>query len=249
MQGIREKRKIVFSEIQLSEETIRALADLVYQEFLSLQISEQKESTVLFSLDTNANSAFESMSPEIFQNTEILNGNRIVKINMKFNTKDLAKSIEFQCVEALDKDSIENYLYVSGDNSNWVNGVIGRLNILLINTERSPRILKYKDLSSLTLTLLFNYVFYKLFYKGIMAIKIEWISSFLLIVPLAASFIFITKLFDYLENLWPISEINIGQQRVLSYSEKRKKIYWIFSAILIPIIVGIVYDLVKTSLN
>lgn len=249
MQGIREKRKIVFSEIQLSEDTIRAIADLVFQEFKILQTYEQNDSTVLFSLDTNSNSAFESTSPEIFQNTEILNGNRIVKINMKFNSKDLAKSIEFQCVETLDKDSIENYLYVSGDNSNWVNGVVGRLNLLLKNTDSPPKYKKYLENLTLPAIILFLYVYFSLFYKSIETIKIEWLKVVLTMgIPLL-SFITFPSIFKYLNDLWPTTEINLGQQRINSHSKRRTKFYWIMSVIFVPLILGLVYDLFKLALS
>lgn len=246
MQGIREKRKIVFSGIQLSESTIQAIADMVFQEFNNIQDIEKAEAFLLFSLDTNSNTAFESSSPEIYKNTEILNGNRIVKINMKFNSKDFMKSIEFQCVETLNKESLENYLYVSGDDSNWVNGIVSRLNLMISNSEKPPKINKYLSFLSLTTIILFNYVFFKLFLKYLEMINIDWLRSILVMGPPLLSLIYISKLFTYLENLWPMIEINLGQQRIKSYSDRRTRFYWIVSAIFVPLILGFVYDILKS---
>jgi hypothetical protein len=124
--SIREKRKLLISNKIVTPEVIRNLATMFHDEASS---ALAHTSTLLnFSIDAADNSSYESASPDIFSEGQLIGKKTITRITMRFQTFENDKSMELQLFHTQDAESMENYVIVSGDNSTWVNGMMARLN-------------------------------------------------------------------------------------------------------------------------
>ena len=113
------------------------MADIIKTE--SDNLDQSTSYYLMFSVDADDNSAFESESTEIFSETQIIEKKAVRKVRMLFYTNDNSKRIEFQAIHTEIDEKIDNFIAVSGDEATWVNGIYGRMIEIINSAEDQPK--------------------------------------------------------------------------------------------------------------
>jgi len=244
---IREKRKLIFEKKIVTPNVIREFASILASELNC----EDNEPFAVFSLDADDNSSYESQSPEIFREGDILDKKGAVKVGMRFNTRNYSKNIEIQLVHIPDigegGKSAENFILVSGDDPTWVNGILARYNEIISLTEDQADYKKFVKGVVFLIMLIINIIYFRLFYSTIDKITPGWISALFILGFPAFTLGSFDSLTAYISSLWPDMEFQTGPGYLQKPSIKRKKLIWIVVTLFIPIVIGIIYDIVKSS--
>ncbi|TRX31649.1 hypothetical protein FNW52_18550 [Flavobacterium sp. ZT3R18] len=244
---IREKRRLVFNFKRITPKIIRDLSNIIEQEIKSLSTNETIDHYIIYSVDATDNTSFESQSNEIFTENQIIESRVVRKVVMRFYTKDNSKNIEVQMVHLINDENSENFISVSGDEPNWVNGVLSRLSEIINNAENQS---KFKDRFSgwiiSAVFVLFNVEYFRLVHFE--KTQYELLATLYVIgVPiLSASAAF--GLHAYIEKLWPSVELQTGPEYLQLATKKRNNMKWLMATIFFPILLAIIYDVVKSSL-
>lgn len=242
---IREKRKLIFQYKRINPADIRSLASIFEREAALEAEKNNSNASLIFSVDADDDSSYESQAAIIFNENEIINKKVIYKIGMRLNTIDYSKNIDLQLFHTSDDKNKENYILVSGDDSNWVNGIMAKFSDILKNIEDQPRINKKLGLLIVVLWLGINFYYFKIFWKYIVLVKNDLGTVLLYIgVPLL-SMIIISVISSRIETLFPVIELQTGPDHMQIHKTRRKKLSLLFTALGLPIFTGFVYDLIK----
>ena len=156
---IREKRKLTFNEKRINPKTIREFASIIQKEVSSLK----EEYFLNYSVDATDDTSYESQSEEIFSENEIMEKKVLQKIGMRFNTLSNSKNIEMQITHSIAVNTANNFILVSGDDPNWVSGILGRLRETIDLAEEQPKYSKGFGWMNFGILILFNVVYFRYF--------------------------------------------------------------------------------------
>ncbi|WP_177733459.1 hypothetical protein [Flavobacterium inviolabile] len=240
---IREKRMLTFNFKIITPKIIRNLSDIIEKEVQSLTEDRRNDFYILYTVDTRDNTSFESQSNEIFKENQILENRIVQKITMHFYTYDNSKSIEIQIVHSVKDENLQNFIKVSGDETIWVNGVLVRLSEILDWADNQIHI-KYSNYIILPLLIIFNIEFYRLILMN--PIFDANLCKLLFAVVFIISIHLSTKFPTYIQNLWPSIEIQTGLDHQNSVKKGRNKLFWILTSIILPLLLALIYDLIKS---
>ncbi|WEK35525.1 MAG: hypothetical protein P0Y53_23795 [Candidatus Pseudobacter hemicellulosilyticus] len=243
--AIIEKRKIAFEHIRITPEIIRSVATIVDTEVKHIG-SHGTHCFYLYSVDADDDSSYESQAISIFTENILIEQKIIDKISMRFHLLDNSKNIEIQFTHIVDDDDKgENFVQVSGIDSNWVNGVLNRIIEVIDNAEPQPKCHKLIGYGAFFLAIIFTVLYYRVIHSELTKWNESIAGVFLLtiIVCIAGGFI---KLYDYLIEMYPLVELQTGPNYHQIPVKNRKKITFILVAILIPLLLGLIYDLGKS---
>lgn len=240
---IREMRKLHFQNLIITPSVINRLAYIIDQEMTAINNSEPY--IISYMVEASDNSSYESGSKEIFSSPEIMETKTLLRIQMRLQTLSNDKNIELQLLHSLKDSATGNYLLVSGGDSVWVNGVMTRLSEILRSSEGRPGLMNYLEVLQLVAVIAFLTVYFRLFYTPLEAINNPWISITLVLgIPLLF-IIFITRGKTYIEGLWPDMELQTGPNHLQRPAKKRGQLAWVITAILLPLLTGFIYDMLK----
>ena len=246
---IREKRKVIFKQKIITPTIIRRFAAIIQNEAGNDNSVFPDNILIVYSIDATDNSSYESQSIEIFSDGGIIDSKIVERISMRFQTFDNSKNIEIQFRHTNAKESKDNYINVSGDNPIWVNGILSQFSEILSLTENQKPYKTIIEYSTLPVTIIFNIIYFRIFYPYFSQINNGWIALFfILIIPGVSLYVF-DAIEKYLVLLWPNVELQSGPHYLQSTVAKRKKLKWIITAILIPLILGLIYDLLKNGFH
>lgn len=245
---IREKRKLTFGYRRITPNIVRAFSDIIENEITELKTEKNAKYYILYSVDATDNTSFESQSNEIFKENQIIETRNVRKIVMRFYTLDNSKNIEIQIVHSIENESSENFILVSGDYPNWVNGILKRLSEIIELAEIQPRFKNNIDYLSFFTFILFNTVYFRLIFNFFeKKITNQWIIMFLILGVPFLSILFFVKLNESLKKLWPSIELQTGPNYLQKSKTNRNKAQLIVMSIILPLILALVYDLVKVN--
>jgi hypothetical protein len=238
---IREKRKISFDQKRITPQTIRDIAKIIDEEASALK--KIKDVLVKYSLDLADDSSFESTHPVIFDEVDLLEKQVAIKVFMQLMATDGSQSIEIQMVQTQKTDPANN-ISVSGNDGNWVTGVLGRLDREVNLCEKQP------DYASLIGWGMFFawFAFAVVTFQPMLELKKYMTGEqvmILLITLWVASIVSFTIINGKLVELWPKVELQTGKKYAHTAQWKRNQALKIGSAVIIPIIVAFIYDLLK----
>lgn len=241
---IREKRRLTFNFKRITPKIVRNLSSILEQEVK--EASDKNEYYILYSVDTQK-SSYESQSTIIFNEDQTIENQIVKKINMRFYTLDYSKNIEIQIVHSLKDEKFENFIMVSGDESTWVNGILGRLSDILNDAENQSKFyFQYGGLVLFAVWLLFIIECFRLFtFDKINSTLAQFLMLGIPLTMMLGAF----KLHDYLEKVWPSIELQTGPNHFQFASQKRSKIKWLMATILIPILLAVLYDVIKNYVS
>ena len=241
---IREKRRLAFNFKRITPKIVRSLSSVLEQEVKD--VSSKKDFYILYSVDTE-DSSYESQSIIIFDENQTV-GNQIVKkINMKFYTLDYSKNIEVQIVHSINDENLENFIMVSGDESTWVNGILVRLTGILNNSENQSKFyFQYGGWMLSVLWLIFIIEFFRLIpFDKINSNLVAFLTVGIPISTMLGSI----NLHGYFKKIWPTIELQMGPSHFQFASQKRNKIQWVMATIIIPILLAVIYDIIKNYVS
>jgi hypothetical protein len=244
---IRERRRVPFEYRRITPDTIRAISAIIEEEISSL--SKKDDYYILYSIDATDNFFYESESNQIFSENEIIEKRIIKKVSMKFYTKNNSKNIDVLITHSLKNENLENYILVSGDDKNWVNGVLSRLSEVIELCEKQPKIGNMSGIIMFLTLILFNVVYFRYCYSYITDIISNGllIMFFMLGIPVL-SFVCTIKFLDYIDNLWPSIELQTGPNYQQIPKINRDKAMLIFLSVFLPLLLAFIYDLIKSNL-
>jgi len=244
---------------------IRKLANEVIDIYKKWK-KQNKDKHVYFAIESNDQSKYESSNPAIFNEDFPLNSNRINAIEMRFAVSSDVE-IEINLKHGSADYAPDNQITVRGTDRTWVEGIAKRLDeinktfepqntfvnryiyilytvlsvsigaffvALLIWLFPESRISSYFDISTYTtfpanqpmLFFLLKYLVYALF-----------------------GFIPTALILENIKHLWPSIEIQVGPEHILREKKNRKLILNLVLLGAIPMLIQLVYDILKTSVT
>jgi hypothetical protein len=246
---IREKRRLSFNLKIITPQTIRSFSDIIEKEISSLSPSEESDCYIMYSVDATDNTSFESQSNDIFKENQIIENRVIRKVNMRFYTKNNSKNIEVQLIHLINDENSENYISVSGDEPNWVNGVLSRLSQILDNTQNQSKFtVQFSGYFLSILFILANVEYFRLIFDKLGKTPYEIVAFINVLGFPIATFIGAIQLNSYIKKLWPDIELQTGPMYLQFAATKRNKMQWVMVSIILPILLTVIYDMTKSFL-
>lgn len=243
-QAIREKRKLYLADLRITLNSIKSLAQLIEME--ASKLSQLKESFYLsYSVDADDDSSYESQSSIIFNEESIVKLKVIEKVSIRFSSSDYSKNIEVYVRHGWEDEADDNYILVSGTNSNWVSGTLESLTAIIDSFEPQPKILEKIQLVNGGAWFTGCIYMLSLFKQHFDSIKNESISSLVFITFIGIFFAGGILTSNYLRSILPVIEIQTGPEHRQLPKQKRKRVAAVLSLIIIPIVLTILYDIIK----
>ncbi|THU32546.1 hypothetical protein FAM09_27540 [Niastella caeni] len=243
---IREKRKLIFNGRIITPTIIRQLAKLFEEESFKPSDDFEKVITTIYSIDADDNSSYESQSTQIFESGEMIEKKVVTRINMRLNTFDNSKNIELQLSDSLKDDSTTNFILVSGEDTIWVNGITAKFNEVLNQSQKQVKAISFTEYCAFLAIIIFNIIYFRLFYSSFEKMHSDFYKLIFIVGIPIVSMIGFSNLGDYLKGLWPSVELQTGPGYLQIPMLKRKKLSWILSVIIIPLLLGFIYDILKS---
>lgn len=230
------------------------------------EISKEKEnhSSISFRLDCVDNSSYESEDLGIFDKENIIDVKRTNSIEMSYYDYELNRSINFTLSN--EKYST-NVLIVKGYEQNWVNGLFANVKELIDSTEpQNNWIINHKTLilhlSAFGIGIVIYSIFYFLIGQHIEPIKnpSETIINlrtffgeysifgyvYYLLIRWGLGITWAILLRNWLLSLWPEIEFDFGPEHLKIERKRRIRISLFIFVGVIPIIVSVGSDLLKS---
>lgn len=242
---IREKRKLFFTGKRITPQIVRDISELIELEVNKLK-PKKNEYYLMYSIDAKDNTSFESQSPAIFSEGGLIEKRVIESISMEFHTNDHSKIIEVHFNHSLENSNSENYIAVSGDNSNWVNGILQRLAETVDASEMQPKWIKYLGFTILIFCGLFLTMYFRILNSSTNIKELSGSIWILLVMLIPISILVSFRYFyNYISNLYPSIELQTGPKHAQRPQINRRKTQFIIVTILIPLVLSFIYDLIK----
>lgn len=259
---MKETRQIVIKKKIFTKSDILNIGQILLNEYNSAQKKEH-HSSVAFKLNCSDGTSYESESYELFENGSIIDIKKINSLEMSFSNYKLESYINFSITHG---NEYGNHLIVRGNDRNWVDGLFTRLKEIINSVKpQNHWILKYKTLILHLIALGVGVIIYSilnfLLYRHIQPIKnpsdtvqairtffitnpffvylIDWFLRWFMGIPWAIS------IRSWLLNLWPVIEFDFGPEHMKVEKNRRFRIALIFSSVVIPIFLSILYDIFK----
>lgn len=239
---IREKRREDFNNRCITPEIIRELATIIQDEVNSLSEKESENVYIVYSVDIIDDASYESQSKEIYE-ASIIKSRAMKKVVMRFNTASNSKNIEVQIVHSVENDQSDNFILVSGDDSNWVNGILARIHKVISSAQPQPKYFdQFVALFFWGFIFIPNIVYFRLCYKWIQNLENDLIRIFFLIGAPILLFVASGKISEYIKGLYPSIELQTGPEYLQIPKRKRRIISLLLVVIICPIIIDIIVE-------
>lgn len=243
----REMRKLNFRNKVITPSVISRIASIINNEADAIGNSEAF--FLSYTVVAADNSSYESQDKEIFNAPEIIDTKILKRIQMRLHTVSGSKSVELQLLHSEQSNASNNFLLVSGNDSVWVNGIMSRLSEVIDSSDQQPRILRHLALLQWIVIITFNYIYFKLFHKDIEKMENGLVGIGLLFgIPLLSLYL-VDRVKIHIEQIWPDVELQTGPHHLQQPQRKRIRLAWITTAVIVPILIGFIYDLLKNWLN
>lgn len=260
---IKESKSFPFGNKILKLEDVFQIAQILNTEYLDAK-SEESHSTINFTVICENRTSYESSDINIFSPKSIINSKKPLTIQLWFSNHDSDKKIRITFKKEYNSKYSENSVLVESYDSNWVNGVLGRISERIKAIEpQNPNKKLYLNLIYFASAVLIGRIFTFIVHL----IPIEPDESKMSATNLLIRHFIHTNEFtyyfslyflgfcvgifpalpirEYFRKLWPYLEFQIGPIHELEESRKRTKLRNLITLIIIPLILAILYDVLK----
>lgn len=261
MSEITESRNVNVSARIITLKSVMRLASIVYDKYQDA-LSEDESSRIRFSVDCEDGSNFQSSELGIFSDGSILEDKKVCSVSIDYSSYSLNQDIEIALMHG--GGDYRNHIRVRGNNSEWVNGVIKKLEDATLAFKPQNRFLyEHEKAIGWVLSIGIGALYFNLI--GLIPFgpsstpPPEWVVNIYNMITSLGVFLYVMKylfyhfigmwpafyLIDKLKSLWPYVEFQIGPEH--TFIEKKRRL-WITSAVftgVIPLVLSIVYDLGK----
>ena len=262
---MKETRRIDIKNKVFTKSDILNIGKVILDEYSSAQ-DAQNHSSITYKIDCIDGTSYESETMGLFDEGGIIDLKKTRAIEIYFHNYTLDRYINISVVHG---GGYRDNLIVSGDDQNWVNGIFTRLKEIVDSIRPQDNwLIKHKSfvlhITALGIGTVIYTVLWFILYRHIEPIKnpSETIKS---IRAFFTAFPFLSYLLDWLLNwlmgipwapyirswllsLWPEIEFDFGPEHMKVEKLRRLRISIVFSVAVIPIILAIGYDLLKSLL-
>lgn len=264
MTRIKETRNFLFGNKILKLDDVHQIAQILNAEYMNAQ-SKKERCSVNFEVSCEGGIAYESSDIIIFDSHSIINSKKPLKILLWFSNYDSDSRIRVNFKQEYNSKYSENSVLVEGYDSNWVNGVLGRIQDRIESIRPQA---KYKGLyvnliylaSALLIGRVFTFIIQLLPLgspdESKMSATLLTIRHFIRANAFIYNFtLYILGFFfgvfpavfirNYFEKLWPYLEIQIGPDHALGAKIRRARLKNLVLLIIIPLALALLYDILK----
>lgn len=202
------------------------------------------------------NSVYEGHSNEILANGGILDSKQISSIDFDFTDSNHNLSIAISLHHS--NSNLWNEVRVQGTDSIWVNGIIQKIENFLDSLEpQSTWARRYSPFLTMFFDICISIVASTVLLKIILLLgkyfpsdpnspklSINTARAMIFIMMLGMSLYPASTLTDKIKGLWPIVELQTGQDHNQTEKQKRKSVWLIFTLVILPTILTILTELV-----
>ncbi|MGN6646846.1 MAG: hypothetical protein ACTHJT_09995 [Cytophaga sp.] len=243
---IKEKRKLYLNEKIISSKNIRQLA-AVFDNAAKELSNSNDDLYIIYSLDAEDNSSYESESIEIFAENGLIDNKTIKKINMSLISFKQSYKIELQFTHSIENKDLENYIWVSGNDTIWVNGILKQFEDIVNQSE--PQIgSKKRSLLVIITTFIIGFLCLRYFvlFGPYFSRKDTntLVSLFGVLGPLILFFTLFIKSLDFIHEGFPNIELKTGEE-YLQKARKRKILILGIITSIISITASYIFDFIK----
>lgn len=255
-----ETRRYNIEKRVFKKSDIKLIGKIFLDEYEKVQYEEKYYSSITFRLDCDDNTSYESKDMGLFDDGNIIDIKRTRTVEITFQDYKLSRYINISIIHG---QSYRNTLIVNGKDQDWVNGIFIRIKEIIDSTTPQEKwIIRHKTfllhLSALGVGIIMHTILWILIYQHIEPTK-DPSDNFFVTYPLSKYvfnllIIWGTGLFGafYLRNwllsLWPIIEFDFGPEHLKIENSRRKRISVFIIIAVIPIVLTVGYDLVKSIL-
>ncbi len=264
MTRIKESKRFSFGNKILKLEDVHEIAQILNTEYLEAK-SEEIHCTINFTVICKDEASYESSDINIFSSGSIINSKKPLTIELWFSEYESDKRIRISFRKIYDSTYSGNSVFVEGYDSNWVNGVFGRISERIKSIEpQNPNKKLYLNLilfaSTVLIGRIFTFILLSLPFGPVDESKISATSLLIRHFIHSSAFIYYLTLYlsgscvglfpalfvrEYFRKLWPYLEFQIGPIHEFEESRKRAKLRNLIILIIFPFIVMILYDVLK----
>ena len=228
---------------------IRELAKKVYEEYES-DDEKPNYKEIKFILKEADGIRYESEDLKILSENGLLDTRRIIGVEIAYFNYKSMRGISVKLDHAPRDYGSENYIYVSGPDELWVNGVIKSFESIIANWEKQVSLLyNYSWPLQAVFALVIGFPLFYLLHQIYsspssesqlgtkIAVFVDYFIYFMLAFILGmwpASIIV-----DQLKKLYPIVELRTGPQHTHMEANRRKKLYFILTMGVLPLIISL----------
>jgi hypothetical protein len=245
-----EKRSFKIRSKIITPTDIRRIANLFYDIYSEYSRSLQKDYPELenypnFEVSTTDGTEYSADTLDIFKSEGILDSKTVKEIKMSFRIYKFNTEVSIKLTDSR-YDGWLNYIEVEGSDSTWVSGTFGRLLECVSSWQSQSSIGKgWRWLISIVIAFLVGF--------SIIALVDLAISLFsggeYRIDPRVYYFSwtgvgFFWFIADYIAKLWPSIEIVTGPEHSHELQKSRKRISFIITAIVLPLVVGLLGNII-----
>ncbi|MFN8334462.1 MAG: hypothetical protein U0U09_04990 [Cyclobacteriaceae bacterium] len=243
------------------EEIERILADEKYKKYDVKEKEREKrllKKWISKRLKVKAidNSVYEGHSNEILANGGILDSKQVISIDFDFTDSNHNLSIAISLHHS--SSDLRNEVRVQGADSIWVNGIIKKIEIFLDSLEpQSTWARKYSFLLTLFFGICISIVASEILINIIFflgrdfpldptspKLSVRTARGIIFIMMLGLSTYPAMTLTDKIKELWPLVELQTGQDYNQAERQKRRNVWLIFSLVILPTILTILTELI-----
>lgn len=269
---IAESRLIHIQDKIISIKDLKKLADFVFKEFKHIKKSDDY-ANIRFSATCDDKSIFSSEHPSIFDENSRLSTKHVISATItldsyKPDVKRISIRIEHSSDNLFLRSLFDNRIEVEGKNSNWVNGTLKNLEEMIDSfTPQNTFVRRHKVLLSILFALSIGTVISKILLllvsnvppspeppTGLAYLLIQFLEKYpypifsyviIYIFNLIWGIVPAIYLVSKLQALYPSVELQIGPEH--KYIEKTRR-QWIINSFLagiLPLILSLLYDIIK----
>ena len=122
-----ESRVLRIEDKKITLKDVQKLAKIVADEF-EFFYQTDKYANIRYQATCDDDSTFSSTNLELFDDDSVLASKRVLEIKINFSSYENHLSIDIRLRNEVKNSVFGSRIEVSGNNSNWVNGVLNRLN-------------------------------------------------------------------------------------------------------------------------
>lgn len=253
------KRKIIEGKV-FTKNDIRNIWKVVNEEYT---ISKQNKNHVLFELELNCKdwTSYESESDDLLNDGDIIDTRKCISISIEYHDYDLDRRISTALKHG---NNNNNGLLVSGLDRNWVAGTFDKIYSIVDSAKPQEHwFIQYKSLILHIGALIFGFLLVEisdiLFSPFVDPVKNpsekvleirNFLNEYFVVKYIIIGILYwsggifpILFIRDWVLKLWPSVEFDFGPEHQKSEKNKRIRIGLFFLAIIIPLLVNFIYDL------
>lgn len=257
MKEMKIRREFKITGVIVKPSNIRELSKKVYEEYKSDKESRNK--SINFILKGIDGIEYESDDIKVFSDNGILDTRRIIEVEMRYVNHTNGKRISIQIEHTLIAHVGVNYVFVSGPDEMWVNGIIRNFEDIISSWEKQ---VTWPHKYDWFLTIIFAIgigLLYLNFLEFIFTPIIHPISPapqwavelrpILILIYYVSGILFgmwpASYIVKELKKLYPIVELRTGPEHTQVEFKKRRKLYAIISTGIIPLIISLIVEIIK----